>query len=244
MGSLARSIVIDAVLFDLGNTLVRYFLRDEFPTILAEAIGGVQAYLDREGLRCVSPEVVWQGVKAEDYEAADHRLRPLEGRLVRIFGLDPDLPAGTMAAACRAFLAPVFARARRYDDAWPTLEALRAAGYRTAIVSNLPWGSPAAPWVEEVARQGLAERTDAVVFCADVGWRKPAWPIFEAALERLGARPQACLFVGDNPRWDLAGPRALGMEAVLIDRHGAVDSLGETPIRSLDELRDRLIPRR
>jgi len=73
-----------------------------------------------------------------------------------------------------------------------------------------------------------------------VGWRKPARPIFDAVLDRLGLAPERCLFVGDDPRWDLAGPRALGMRALLIDRAGEPALANESPIQSLEELEGRL----
>jgi putative hydrolase of the HAD superfamily len=59
-------------------------------------------------------------------------------------------------------------------------------------------------------------------------------------MEQLDAQPRDCLFVGDHPEWDIAGARALGMEAVLIDRHNWVTSSQEAPIRSLAELWNRL----
>ena len=46
--------------------------------------------------------------------------------------------------------------------------------------------------------------------------------------------------MGDDPRWDLVGPRALGMQAVWIDRIGPAQETEEVPIRSLSELWDRL----
>jgi putative hydrolase of the HAD superfamily len=230
----------NAILFDLGNTLVRYFDRPEFPSVLEQAITNVQAYLRREGMLRVSAERMWQQVAREDHEAVDNRVRPLEGRLSRIFQLDPGQAQAVMPALCRCFLQPIFQRAQRYEDSLPLLMTLRHKGFKTAIVSNLPWGSPGAIWREEVTRHELDEWFDAVVFCTDVGWRKPASQIFEAALDRLQARPRDCVFVGDNPRWDIAGARAMGMEAVLIDRHGFVAGSSEEPIRSLSEFEDWL----
>jgi putative hydrolase of the HAD superfamily len=125
-----------------------------------------------------------------------------------------------------------------YDDVEPTLARLRGAGIKTAIVSNSPWGSPAALWRKEIERLGLRRQVDADVFCGDVGWRKPARPIFERVLRELGVPAARSLFVGDDPRWDLVGPRALGMRAVLIGRTGRGD-VEERPIRSLDELWQR-----
>jgi putative hydrolase of the HAD superfamily len=85
----------------------------------------------------------------------------------------------------------------------------------------------------------LVERVDAVVFCGDVGWRKPARQIFEYTLERLHVAPGACVFVGDDPRWDLVGSRALGMQAILIDRWGTAAERSEAPIAGLGELWER-----
>lgn len=230
----------DTVLFDLGNTLVRYFEKTEFDAILRESIEQVRGYLNASGLPSLSPEETWRRVEAENHESPDGRVRPLEGRLSRIFALDPQAGSQVMEAMCHRFLQPFYARAQRYEDTLPTLAALKEEGFCTAIISNLPWGSPAAPWHQEVARQGLVPYLNAVVFCTDAGWRKPARPIFEYALNKCGAEPQNCLFVGDNPVWDVAGPRASGMEAVLIDRHGTVPDPAEEPIRSLDELWPKL----
>ena len=109
-----------------------------------------------------------------------------------------------------------------------------------AIISNTPWGSPSALWREEIGRLGLSEWMDIVVFCTDVGWRKPARQIFDFTLEKLHIQPQDCIFIGDHPRWDLAGARAVGIEAILMDRQGAIQDAGEVPVKDLHELADRL----
>jgi putative hydrolase of the HAD superfamily len=232
-----------ALLFDLGNTLVRYFERSEFAAILEQSILEVRRHLQQQGLLAVSTETMWHRVREEDHEAQDHRVRPLEGRLGRIFEIDAAQSPAVVGTMCRRFTQPIFARGRCYEDALPVLRQLRAEGVRTAIVSNTPWGSPGALWREELARLGLSAWVDAAVFCTDVGWRKPARPILERALGILGVDPQDCLFVGDDPRWDLAGPRAVGMEAILIDRKGGISEPAEGSIRHLHELWGAL-PRR
>jgi len=107
-----------------------------------------------------------------------------------------------------------------YDDTVPTLCLLKDRGVKTAIVSNAPWGCPAQLCREEVARVNLIHLIDEIIFCTDVGWRKPAKQIFEYALNRLQETPEHCLFVGDHPEWDFKGPRSIGMDAVLVDRNG------------------------
>ena len=222
------------VLFDLGGTLVEYFDRPQFPGILREAIAGVRDCLRAEGLLRVSEEEMWQRVEAENHEASDYRVRPTEERLSRIFQLDGS-PHPTHPV-CRVFMRPIFARGRIYDDTVPVLSTLRERGITTAIVSNTTWGSPAELWREEVARHGLDRVADELVFCRDVGWRKPDRRVFEHTLDLLRARVDECVFVGDDPRWDLAGPRAIGMRAILIGRRETPQHSDENPIRGLNEL--------
>jgi putative hydrolase of the HAD superfamily len=113
-------------------------------------------------------------------------------------------------------------------------------GCKTAIVSNTPWGSPGDLWHEEIRRLGLADHVDTIVCCDDVGWRKPAAPIFQHTMDKLGVTPAECLFVGDDPRWDIVGPRAIGMPAILIDRAGAQEHDGVVTIRDLGQLVERV----
>lgn len=234
----------DTVLFDLGGTLAQYYESSEFPAILEQAIAQVQNYLRQKGLFSISPQVMWRGVRDEDHEARDHRVRPLEERLVRIFQLDSIQATGLAMAMCRCFIKPIFARGRCYKDTRPTLQELRSRNFKTAIVSNTPWGSPASLWREEIERLGLSKYVDVLVFCTDVGWRKPAKQIFEFALAKLQAPPRGCVFVGDDPRWDLAGHRAVGIETILIDRHRATHDAGtgKDSIRNLHELWSKLLP--
>jgi len=226
----------DVILFDLGQTLASYFERAEFPGILAEAIAEVTAYLDAAGLLRLSAEEVWPRVMEENREAPDYRVRPLEERLERIFRLEPVERGHHAGPLCRRFLRPIFARGRLYDDTLPVLQELRRRGLKTGIISNSPWGSPPAPWREEIARLGLMPYVETVVLCGEVGWRKPDRRIFEEALSRLQALPGQCLFVGDDPRWDWVGARALGMEAILIDRQGTLQNAPAQPVRDLQEL--------
>jgi putative hydrolase of the HAD superfamily len=235
-----------AILFDLGNTLVRYYTRDEWPGVLEASIREVAAYLTGRDMWEGDPANLAERIAAERDEPADHSVKPLEGRLARIFGFAEDaLTDEANAGMCRAFLAPTFARAQLYDDALPTLSALRARGLKTGIISNLPWGSPPEPWLEEVARHGLRDAVDVLVFCRDVGYRKPARQPVDSALYQLGLAPLECLFVGDDPRWDIAGPRGLGMDAVLLDRDGkgwAQAPDGTPCVRTLGELLEKYVP--
>jgi putative hydrolase of the HAD superfamily len=64
---------------------------------------------------------------------------------------------------------------------------------------------------------GIAGHISEVVTSVDVGWRKPHPKIYAEALRRLGSTAREALFVGDTYLADYAGPRAVGIDALLID---------------------------
>lgn len=225
---------LKAVAFDLGGTLVRYYEREQFPGILAEALGNVYTLISDQA--SVSLEEARDAALTENKERPDGRVCPVHERLTRIFGLSQPLSQALRSDLALAFLEPIFSRARKYEDVDPVLAALRDQGYRLAIVSNTPWGTPAEPWRAELERLGLLQPVDVSCFCVDVGWRKPARPIFDAVLDALGVEARETAFVGDHPRWDYSGSQAAGMAPVLIDREGRhPDHIG-AQVRSLDEL--------
>jgi putative hydrolase of the HAD superfamily len=102
-----------------------------------------------------------------------------------------------------------------YPDAEPALRGLRERGMLLLAVSN--WDCSLSAVLE---RCGLGELLDGVVTSAEVGASKPDPAIFRAALERAGSEPDQALHVGDTPEEDLAGARAAGIRALLIDRSG------------------------
>ena len=220
-----------AILFDLGNTLAEYHAPGGSHGLIMRAVGAVEDYLRREGLVSDSPEEIQERIRLENYESRNYRVRPLEKRLSRIFRIsDPSV----LSEASRVFVEPITSGAVVYEDTIPVLQELRNRGIKTAVVSNSPWGSPPDLWGHEIERLGLLPYFDALCFCGEVGWRKPARPIFRLALGKLGVEAADCLFVGDRPKWDIDGPKAVGMAAVLIDRDSAYP--GRRSIKQLREL--------
>jgi putative hydrolase of the HAD superfamily len=229
----ANSEPVEAVLFDLGNTLVSYYRSADFPPVLrrcvaaaAEALPGhpTAAQLDAAFARALACNV----------ERADGRVWPLAERLIRVFELEADTPAALLERLAQRFLEPVFATAKIDPDALSILKIIRELGIKSAIVSNTPWGSAAAAWRKELARLGLTGAVDAAVFCTDVGWRKPASPAFERALTLLGVRAERAWFVGDDRRWDVEGATRAGLRPILLS--GEASDTGVTRIAKLTDL--------
>ena len=229
-----------AVLFDLGNTLAAYYRREDFGPILERAVSRTRAKLQSAGLQVVALDVAMQRAAAENREAADFRFAPMVDRLARIFEIPDNAKADLGESLCECFLGPIFEVGQSYEDSHTTLEGLRSQGYRTAIVSNSPWGSPPKLWRKELRRLGLAQRVDVIVLCGDVGWRKPSRRIFQAACDRLGVPNDRCAFVGDDLEWDVAGSAAAGMRPILLDRDNRYPNFEGERIRSLHALEPRI----
>jgi HAD superfamily hydrolase (TIGR01509 family) len=118
-----------------------------------------------------------------------------------------------------------------FEDARPSLAALRARGFRLAVVSNAN-----GTLHRMFARLGLTDTVDAVFDSWDEGIEKPDPRFFHLALERVGASADTTVHVGDLFHVDVVGARAAGIEAVLLDVAGLYPEADCTRVRSLSEL--------
>jgi putative hydrolase of the HAD superfamily len=128
--------------------------------------------------------------------------------------LDPTVDEARILAAAAS-------RKRRFELGLvrieqPTLDALdrlRAAGVRTALVSDA-----GADDVESWESSPLRSRLDATVFSYQLGIRKPDARIYVHALNAIGVQPEDSLFVGDGGSDEHRGARTLGITPVLVTR--------------------------
>jgi putative hydrolase of the HAD superfamily len=116
--------------------------------------------------------------------------------------------------------AAVMLREHRASNAWrriglgvrESLERLRGAGFKLAVVSN------SEGTIEQMLREiDLGPLFDAVIDSSVVGVTKPDPRIFAIALDRLGVAAADALMVGDSPSADVDGASAAGIRAALID---------------------------
>jgi len=111
-----------------------------------------------------------------------------------------------------------------YPDVCDVLVKLRPK-YRLGVVTD-GWLSAQQ---KKAAVLSLHEFVDEIVFSDEFGrghWKPSATP-FRACMSALDARPECCVFVGDNPTRDVMGSIAAGMDAVLIRRDGGWFSQAE-----------------
>jgi epoxide hydrolase-like predicted phosphatase len=107
----------------------------------------------------------------------------------------------------------MFGHIRPEETMVEAVRRARSQGIRTGLVSN-------SMGVGRYDRSTFPELFDGVVISGDEGMRKPQPGIFRLGAERIGLRPEECVFV-DDLRENCQGAEAIGMTAVL---HRGADS--------------------
>jgi putative hydrolase of the HAD superfamily len=121
---------------------------------------------------------------------------------------------------------------RRFDDVLPALEQLKERGLTLGLISNM--NEDGATLTESM---GLSTVLDFAVTSAEVGSEKPHPPIFLAALEHSGARPDQAVHVGDQITSDIDGASNVGIRPILLDRDRNHADITRCPrIETLSEL--------
>lgn len=115
------------------------------------------------------------------------------------------------------------------------VQALRAGGFRLGVVSN------AEGRVErDLESAGFVGVFETVVDSHHVGVAKPDPAIFRIALERMRARAETAVFLGDVPAIDVEGARSAGIAPLLLDRFGLYPDVDVPRLQALAELVDWL----
>jgi HAD superfamily hydrolase (TIGR01509 family) len=131
------------------------------------------------------------------------------GEAVGVRGADPE----RWRAQCYALVDPLV---RPIDGARELLERLRASGIPLAILTN-GWS----PLQQKKIARALGPGAVKVILVSDqIGAVKPDPAAFAALLDALGVPAERAWYVGDNPRGDIGGALAAGLEAVWFDWEG------------------------
>ncbi len=118
------------------------------------------------------------------------------------------------------------------DDTVPALEQLKRHGLIIGLISNVIQDMDST-----FTRLGLQPYLDIKVTSGEVGCDKPEPEIFLAALKKADVLPGETVYVGDQYEIDVVGARAVGMQAVLIDRNDYFPEITDCPrIKSLTQV--------
>jgi FMN phosphatase YigB (HAD superfamily) len=223
LGAVALEIVprrYDAVLFDMGHTLVHFDPPETVVVQMALRDLGFERTPDEIGA-AVQP--VW-GAYYRDAATAtfaatpdyDHQtqLRLMRGLLDQLgLVVDDDLVEACESAVDSRFSRPGVMRP--FPEVGEVLVALQERHYRLGIVSNWSWNLR-----DRVAQAALDGFFEIAWASAYAGCNKPHPGIFFQALVQMDLTPERTLYVGDSYAHDVAGARSAGLDAVLLDRKG------------------------
>ncbi len=182
-----------AVIFDLWETLIDWD-RDAAARMLAD----IAALVDDDGF-------------ADRWD----RDRTRYTRPIREVLTATGVPPESLEEICAIRLEYVRASLRPRAGVVETLRGLRERGQLVGLITVC---------TEDVetlwSDSELAGLFDAEIFSSRLGVSKPDPRIYLACCEALGVEPHEAVFVGDGANGELAGARRVGMEAILIHRHG------------------------
>ncbi|GGS79408.1 hypothetical protein GCM10010156_42640 [Planobispora rosea] len=126
-------------------------------------------------------------ISALDFE------RDLAARLLTLDGVQP---------AAEGLLTRMFAGFQPVQPMYDMLSAVRAAGFKTCLLSN--------SWANDYPRDSWDGIFDEIVISGEVGMRKPEPRIFEHALGLVGLSGAECVFI-DDIEANITAARALGI---------------------------------
>jgi len=118
-----------------------------------------------------------------------------------------------------------------YPDVEPTLSELRTRGIKIGLVSN----GFKQDLDHVLGELGLEKWFDAIVCIDSCNCAKPDKQIFLYALDKLGVEPNEAVFVGDSVEQDYDGALGVGIRPYLVDRERKHPS-NYNKIASLTEL--------
>lgn len=104
-----------------------------------------------------------------------------------------------------------------HDDVRPSLERLRAAGFRLATLTNSPYRT----LHDQLANAGLSDLFDLTLSVDEVGLFKPYRAVYEMAATKLGVEVAHIRMVAAHA-WDTTGAIRAGCQAAFVARPGKV----------------------
>ena len=220
---------LKAVVFDMDDTLLNWRQAEAGAigqlALLHFAEHGVDPERVREVYGAVMAENLagWKSERRWMY--IDVRLRLLAERLA----VHDRVKVEDLVAT---FSREATQRLRFLDGAEAAMRACRAAGLKTAILTN----GRSEVQRPKVFAFGLHTEVDFVGITGELGAWKPDPMAFRLVLDTLGVRPEHALMVGDNEDFDITPAKRLGMQTAWIDPAGRSHADADVVVRTPAEL--------
>lgn len=97
-----------------------------------------------------------------------------------------------------------------FPESETLLQQLKAMGYIVGIITN----GPSMLQHHKLDTSGLRKYCDVAVVSGDIGVHKPDPALFIYTADKIGLKPEECVYVGDHPVNDIQGALSAGMKAI------------------------------
>jgi len=241
--TVARHVEIQAVLFDLFDTLL---LIKKDKDLYALCLMKLHEFLVSKGIRVSFDafkhayfEVV-DGLYAEVKESLEEPHFDVRvSRVLQRIGYDFDVSNPMVAEGTRIFAHEFMQYVHLDDEALGVLEKLRGK-YKLGLISN--FAIPECVWTL-LDKFGLTEFFDVILISAEINKRKPSPEVFKKALKTLNVDASRAVFVGDSPNVDIKGAKNAGIRAILVKKQAIERITDLKPNRIMSILRGMLLKR-
>ena len=206
---------IQAVLFDLGNTLSKSAslsgsIENLTDTLVAQKLNLGRGQLSRIGVEI--DQYIRNLYREDRLDQPDWRRVWAHGAKNAGMNISPD----KVELLCRAHLTEFAKNCELELYSIPLLVSIQGTDTPLGLVSNVT--GPVDIFERDLSEKGLARFFSVVVWSADVGCRKPNPRVFEIALEGLKLKPgKQIVMVGDNEKADIIGGKEMGFTTVKVD---------------------------
>jgi 2-haloalkanoic acid dehalogenase type II len=203
---------IRAVLFDLGNTLIKGKPELTYQSLLSSLGISRSTEVIKEALERVENEFTESNLRSGYGKVAYTKYwERWDSKVLKHLGIPND------QISAKEVLAKWWDHAEcvAYSDTKVSLNRLKQMGVRLGLVSNAYEED-----IDAILNKAGLEKSlfDVVVGVNTIRKGKPQPDIFRYALGKLGVKPEETLFVGDHVDNDYRGAKAVGMHALLIER--------------------------
>ena len=206
--------VIRAVGFDLDGTLFDHRGSASIAVDTFYRSLGVEPSEKARNLWFAAEEDAFELWRSGRISFQDQRRRRLRTVLPAV-GLSTPRHADGLDRLFSQYLRAYRAAGRPFADSASILGELGRMGLSLGILTN----GAKDQQMDKLQVSGLSDLVDVVLISEELGFQKPDQQAFQALTTQLAVAPSECLFIGDNFEHDIAGARAAGLDAVLINRY-------------------------